>query len=138
MFERCLYFNTNGLVRKINRIWKEAFAEVGLSPSHAYLLRLAIASPGLSQRAIAEELHLEKSTVTRFIDKMEAAGYLTREILAKRNTREQNIYPTEKAILLSERLEAIGDRLYADMVEAIGENQLKKLVVDLRETNALV
>ena len=135
MFERCLYFNTNALVRKVNQIWKQAFQEVGLSPSHAYLLRLVIAEPGLPQRRIAEELNLEKSTVTRFIDKMEAGGYLTRQILAGRSTREQNIFPTEKALHLSDKLEAIGDALYAQLSTTVGEGTLKQLVVDLREAN---
>ena len=135
MFERCLYFNSNALVRKVNQTWKQAFKEVGLSPSHAYLLRLVIATPGLSQQMIADELNLEKSTVTRFIDKMEGEGYLTREILSNRQTREHNIYPTDKALALSDKLEAIGDRLYADMLNAVGDDDLNQLVSALRQTS---
>ena len=138
MFERCLYFNANALVRKVNQIWKQAFQEVGLSPSHAYLLRLVIATPGLSQRMIADELNLEKSTVTRFINKLETDGYLTRQILANRNTREQNIYPTEKAEQLSDQLESIGNTLYDQMLREVGEGELKQLVGDLRDVSKMV
>lgn len=134
MFERCLYFNSNALVRKINRIWKDAYAELGLSPSHAYLLRLVLAEPGLSQSAIGAELRLEKSTVTRFIDKMEGEGYLKRTIALGRSSREQNIYPTEKARLIHERLEEIGEGLYGRMQEELGAAALQTLVGDLRQT----
>ena len=68
MVERCLYFNINTLTRVVNRIWDDAFAELGLSPSHAYLLRLVLSQPGLTPKQINLELKLEKSTVTRFID----------------------------------------------------------------------
>ena len=133
MFERCLYFNVNALTRKINQIWKQAFQEVGLSPSHAYLLRLVLSSPGLSQRMIADELKLEKSTVTRFINKLEDDGYLTREIPPERSTREHNIYPTPKAQQLSEQLEEIGDALYNRMTHTLGDNELQQLVANLRQ-----
>jgi DNA-binding MarR family transcriptional regulator len=133
MFERCLYFNVNTLSRKVNRIWMEAFETVGLSPSHAYLLRFVLAEPGLSQQAIANALNLEKSTITRFINKMESEGFIVRRVPATRNTREQAIYPTEKAQQLHAELERIGDNLYADMLKAIGADKLKQLVKDLRE-----
>ena len=133
MFERCLYFNTNALVRRVNRIWKEAYAEFGLSPSHAYLLRLVLAQPGLSQSTIGEELRLEKSTVTRFIDKMESEGYLTRTVALRRTTREQNIYPTDKARAIHDRLEAIGSELYSQMMTAVGDDALPQLVGGLRK-----
>ena len=134
MFERCLYFNINALTRKVNRIWKDAFETVGLSPSHAYLLRLVLAEPGLPQHSIAETMNLEKSTITRFIDKMESEGYITRKVPATRNTSEQVIYPTEKAKRLHSQLERIGDELYDNMLKTIGTDELKQLVADLRES----
>ena len=135
MFERCLYFNVNALTRKINRVWKEAYETVGLSPSHAYLLRLILAEPGLPQHTIAETLNLEKSTITRFINKMESEGYITRNVPATRNTSEQVIYPTEKAKQLHSQLERIGDELYDIMLKTIGTDELKQLVTDLRKTS---
>ncbi|MCF6193385.1 MAG: MarR family transcriptional regulator, partial [Kangiellaceae bacterium] len=75
MFDRCLYFNTNHLARTVGKIWQEAFEEVGLAPAHAYLLRLVLEQPGIAQSKISAELHLEKSTITRFIDKMVDQGY---------------------------------------------------------------
>ena len=94
MFERCLYFNSNHLARTVEKIWKQAYAELGLAPSHAYMLRLVLERPGLAQRDIASELNLEKSTITRFIDKMETEGYVQR---ASANNKELAIFPTNKA-----------------------------------------
>lgn len=130
MFERCLYFNSNALTRRINKIWDNAFEEFGLSPAHAYLLRLVLNKPGFSQKEIAKELSLEKSTVTRFIDVLEKKGYLLR----KKSGRNQTIVPTALAKNIEHRLNQIGDRLYQRMVNLFGQNDLSEFVAKLRKT----
>ncbi len=130
MFERCLYFNVNALARKVNQIWEEAFADLGLSPAHAYLLRLILSSPGMVQKEIAKELRLEKSTVTRFIDALEEGGYLKRSKVG----REQTIAPTRAATRLEKELNRRGDALYQRMVDELGTTNLTGLVRQLRET----
>jgi MarR family transcriptional regulator, organic hydroperoxide resistance regulator len=132
MFERCLYFNINALTRKINKIWDQAFSELGFSPAHAYLLRLVLDSPGISQKEIAEELKLEKSTVTRFIDTLQQRGYLKRT----RNGRVQIIQPTASAKKLQDQLNTKGDFLYRQMIKAIGRSDLVELVGQLRESSS--
>ena len=133
MFERCLYFNINALTRRINKLWEQAFKELGLAPSHAYLLRLILSQPGLSQKAITQELKLEKSTVTRFISKLEKEGYLIRKADVTSDRRELNIFPTKKSQKIHDRLETIGQELYQSMLENIGQEALPKFVSQLRK-----
>lgn len=132
MFERCLYFNLNALTRKVNKIWDQAFQEFGLSPAHAYLLRVVLANPGITQQGIATELKLEKSTVTRFVDALEKKGFLLR----RKSGREQMVYPTEKAKDIHVKLEAQGNALYQQMLESLGKDNLTELVSELRKTRA--
>lgn len=133
MFERCLYFNINALTRAVNQIWDEAFAEFGLSPSHAYLLRLVLASPGLTPKQISQELKLEKSTITRFLDVVQGKGFIRRQKGVSGDAREQGIYPTRKAEKIATQLEAKGNALYQQMVATIGKTELTSLVARLRE-----
>jgi len=130
MFERCLYFNVNALARKVNAIWDQAFAEFELSPAHAYLLRLVLESPGITQTRIGEELRLEKSTVTRFINALEERRLLTRT----RVGRETMVNPTAQARKIQARLEQTGDELYQSMLASVGKAELKELVTRLRAT----
>lgn len=131
MFERCLYFNLNALVRKVDKVWEGAFASLGLSPAHAYLLRLVLSQPSLTQKAIAEELHLEKSTVTRFITALAKKGYVRRT----RAGREQHIAPTTAARRLEAQLNERGDALYAKMTKTLGATEMLELVRCIRETS---
>lgn len=134
MFERCLYFNINALTRAVNRIWGEAFDEFGLSPSHAYLLRLVLSSPGISPKKISQELKLEKSTITRFLDSLEKKSFLRREKGISIDAREQAIYPTKKSEKIAVQLEEKGNALYQKMIKRIGKNELTDLVGELRKT----
>ena len=131
MYERCLYFNLNALVRKVDKIWEQVFAEAGLSPAHAYLLRLVLAQPSITQKRIAEELRLDKSTVARFVAALEDRGYLRRA----RMGREQAVFPTAAGRRLETRLADEGDALYARVTNAIGRTDLVELVRRLREAS---
>lgn len=134
MFERCLYFNINALTRTINRIWDEAFAEFNLSPSHAYLLRLVLTTPGLTPKQISLELKLEKSTVTRFLDALSKKGFIVRKSGTSGDAREQGIFPTKKSEKITTQLEHKGDELYQKMLKKIGKTELTTLVKNLRKT----
>jgi len=130
MFERCLYFNVNALARRVNAIWEEAFAEFDLSPSHAYLLRLLLEQPGLTQTQITRELKLEKSTVTRFVTVLENKKLVTKEKIG----REVLTYPTARAKTLQQRLNIKGDELYRKMIDSLGKSKMTELVSSLRKT----
>lgn len=128
MFERCLYFNLNALARKVNKIWAHAFEDMGLSPAHAYLLRVVLEKPGISQQVIAAELQLEKSTVARFVESLEGRGFLRRD----KAGREQLVFPSQNALVIAEELHRRGDQLYRRMIKDLGKNDMVKLVSDLR------
>lgn len=138
MFERCLYFNVNALARAVNQIWDEAFAEFDLSPSHAYMLRLILSSPGLTPKQISQELKLEKSTITRFLDAVQKKGLIRRHKGISGDAREQGIYPTKKAEKMAMQLEQKGNVLYRKMLDSIGKNELTSLVAQLRKTEASI
>jgi DNA-binding MarR family transcriptional regulator len=134
LFERCMYFNTNALVRKLNRIWDEAFARYDLAPSHGYLIRLVLEKPGLSQQDIAKTLKLEKSTIARFVTQLERRGFVQRTI-CKPDPRQNAILPGEKSLALRGELEALGDALYAKMCRVIGPKNVKDFVASVRSVS---
>jgi DNA-binding MarR family transcriptional regulator len=138
MFERCLYFNINALTRAVNAIWNDAFSEFGLSPAHAYLLRLVLSDPGLTPKQISLELKLEKSTVTRFIDALVKKGFIIRKKGIKEDARKQSIYPTQASTKISEQLEEKGNHLYQQMLNKIGKPELISIVKQLNNTEAKI
>jgi len=86
----CLYFTANALARGVTRMAEASFRATGLSPSHAFLLLLVNERPGVAPSALAEELHLAPSTVTRFVDALAAKGLLER----RARGRAVGVWPT--------------------------------------------
>lgn len=134
MFERCLYFNTNSLMRKLNSRWEAAFARFDLPPSHGYLLRLVLENPGLTQQKIAKELRLNKSTVARFIASLEKKELLTRQE-SDNDQREKVVIPSKQALALQEELMQLGNELYADMCNLLGREEVESFVKVSRVLN---
>ena len=133
MFERCLYFNANHLSRVVNKLMNDAYASIGLSAAHAYLLRLVLDNPGLLQKEIGSMLHLEKSTITRFINKMVDEGYLLRKPSIIDEIKYQHIYPTTKALKIKTELDDIGEAVYKQMAEAINPSEFVNIVDKIRK-----
>ena len=134
MFDRCLYFNVNALARVVNKKWAKAFKQYDLSPSHGYLLRVVLSNPGISQKELAEEMRLEKSTITRFVDVLQKKGFVVRKSGSTDDARELSIHATQQAKDIYKELEELGDTLYQTMVSEIGAKNLKLLVGELRES----
>jgi len=136
MFERCLFFNSNGLVRKLNRIWDDAYKESGLSAPHAYMLRMIAAKPNLMQKEIAQQLQLEKSTITRFTNILIEKG-----LIAKQGTedgRKNTLVASAKGKKLASKLNKIGDGLYKKMKNQLGDKQFEQVVKQIKSTAKLL
>ncbi|MCW8934754.1 MAG: MarR family transcriptional regulator [Gammaproteobacteria bacterium] len=133
MFEKCIYFNTNALARQINKIWDDAFKPFGLSPAHAYVLRVVLDQPGISMKQIAEELELAPSTVTRFVDSLINKGFLKRSSDSD-DKRGIHISATQQARKIHKKLEKTGQELFNKMNNIIGKQAFSELVTGLRDT----
>ncbi len=131
MFEECLYFNTNSLARTVSRIWTKAYRQFDLSPPHAFLLRAVLSKPGLLPCDLAGELNLSRSTITRFLDSLEKRDLLVRKP-TKKDGRELQVFPTQKAKEIHRELDDIGKNLTKLMRETIGKKELSQAVIKLR------
>jgi len=137
MFEECLYFNSNALARTVTRIWTEKYRQLNLSPSHAFLLRLVLAKPGMYPRELAEELKLNRSTITRFLDSLEKQDFLERKTMGS-DGREVQIFPTLKAEKIKIQLNDTGKELTRLAQDILGKEDLSETVLTLRKVKKLV
>jgi DNA-binding MarR family transcriptional regulator len=130
MFDHCLYFNTTALARLLEREWSAAFAEMGLTPPQAFLLRLVLERPGLSQRELADAMTIARPTATRLLD-----GLAQRRLIKRRagteDAREQHIHPTAAAEAIRIALNAasgqVTRRLKAMLSPQVFEHTVGKL-----------
>jgi DNA-binding MarR family transcriptional regulator len=123
-YAQCLYFSSNALARKIEKLANDSWKKVGLTPSHAYLLMLAIEEPGIQPSALVKQLLLTPSTITRLIEKLEEKKLVVRTTEGKLT----NVYPTPKAKALLPEMKECLDHFYQHYSSIIGKDEGARFV----------
>lgn len=119
-----MYFVANALGRRIEKLAIESWKKVDLSPSHAYLLMLAIEEPGIQPTALSEQLILTPSTITRLIEKLEDKGLVTRDTEGKLT----KVYPTQKAKEMYPALQECLTQFIENYSNILGKEESMRIV----------
>ena len=127
MYDDCLYFNLSSLTRSITDRWKEEFAQLGLSPSHGYLLFAMVERPNEQQKDYGEYLDLEASTVNRLIDTLVSKGLIEKS----GSGRGSSVSVTAEGKNLYRQIKKTMSKLKERMDGALGSARFKKLVQEL-------
>ena len=129
--QKCIYFTISKMFRMVNKIAEESFEELGIYPTHAFLMIiLKEEKKGLTVNEISEALAIAPSTVTRFVDKLVSRGYVKREKSGKNSFTKITQEGLEVIPKLNEAWKKIGDKIE----ELVGnEEYLRKAGEDLRE-----
>jgi DNA-binding MarR family transcriptional regulator len=123
----CLYFTANALARKVEKIAIETWKKANLSPSHAYLLMLALEEPGIQAGQLSAELHLTPSTISRLLEKLEEKKLIIRASEGK----QTNVYPTLKAKELKPLLKQCLEEGTEKFSKILGKEEGKQLIKNM-------
>ncbi|TXJ27336.1 MAG: MarR family transcriptional regulator [Chitinophagaceae bacterium] len=123
-YRECLYFSSNAFARKVEKLASSIWKKVDMSPSHAYLLMLAIDDPGIQPSTIVKQLLLTPSTITRLIEKLEEKKLLVRTTEGKLT----NIYPTPKGKSLAPQLLACVQEFNEAYTTILGKEESSRMV----------
>ncbi len=124
---KCMYFVSNALARKIEKLANDAWKKVNLSPSHAYLLMMVIDEPGVQPGALSNEMHLSPSTITRLIEKLEDKKLVIRTTEGKLT----NVYPTPKGKELRPVLQKCLEAFYQSYASILGKEESARMVQNM-------
>jgi len=98
--------------------------DADLCASHHTFLFAVNRHPGKSQEYLATELCLNKSTVARTLNTLEARGYIER-VVNPENKREILVYPTAKTAEVLPRISAIAKEWSESISKGITEDELE-------------
>lgn len=122
-----MYFASGALARKMEKLAINNWKKVGLSPSHAYLLIMAIEEPGIQPGTLADELQLSPSTITRLIEKLEEKKLVIRTTEGKLT----NVYPTPKGKDLHPQLKSCSAEFNESYTTILGKEESTRLVLNI-------
>lgn len=98
-------------------------AASGTTLSAAIIVRLVAAEPGLSQRQLADRMHIQGPTVLRHLDRLEADGLITRT-RDQRDRRVQRIDLTWKGHQARDRWSVVADAASGSLTEIFTPDEL--------------
>ena len=127
MFDDCLYFNLSSLTRSITDTWKEEFAQLGLSPSHGYLLFAMVERPDEQQKDYGEHLDLDASTINRLVDTLISKGLIEKS----GSGRGSSVSVTAEGKSICRQIKKSMNKLKDRMSSELGSARFKKLVQEL-------
>lgn len=126
---KCMYFASSALARRVEKLASHAWQPVGLSPSHAYLLMLAIDEPGIQPSDLAAELLLTPSTVTRLIEKLEEKKWVSRS----HDGKITRVYPSARAKTMRAKLQECLKDFYEHYSNILGKEESARLVQSMNK-----
>jgi MarR family transcriptional regulator, organic hydroperoxide resistance regulator len=119
-----MYFSSQAMARKVEKLAQQSWKKVDLSPSHAYLLMMVLEEPGIQPTALVEELLLTPSTITRLIEKLEEKKLVVRTMEGKIT----NVYPTPKAKELLPKMHQCLEEFYQAYSSILGKEESMQMV----------
>jgi DNA-binding MarR family transcriptional regulator len=137
MFDRCLYFNTTALARRLEKEWARAFAPLALTPPQAFMLRTILDRPGLLQRELAESMAISRPTATRTLDGLSVKGLVERRS-SERDGREQTVHGTPAAVALRTALHEASGKVTRRLKRLLGEEVFNETVSQVRQIRSVL
>lgn len=123
-FNNCLFFTTTRLYRAANKLIEEEFKNLGMTSTYVYILLAVEYKNGITQKELAEELHLKPSTITRLIEKLIKDSYITK----KMNGKLAHIYLTKKGHSIQDKIEEYRFSLNQKYKKILGDEEYENLL----------
>ncbi|WP_322044907.1 MarR family winged helix-turn-helix transcriptional regulator [Paraburkholderia sp. J67] len=128
-----LYDDAGHLIRRANQIAVALFLEKmgrDVTPVQYAVLRMLHEAPGIDQVTLAQRVALDTSTTAELAARLEAKGWIVRELLARRQRR---LALTEAGEALLMKLTPSVESLRAGLFEGMDEGDASELIRLLRK-----
>lgn len=127
------------LLADINRLARREFDRrvrpLGLTRAQWLFLFHLGQQPGASQSELAEQLQMEKISVSRQADRLQRAGWIERRN-DRADRRAYHLYLTPRATEVVEKLDDAAEALRADYLQGVPAARRAALVADLARIKA--
>lgn len=124
-----LYYTTTAFSREISSIAENAFMDLGLTPSDAYLIMVVNEKPNVQPTEISERILLAPSTITRMIEKLEKRSIVTRT----QEGKYTYVAVTTKGKDLYANILATWDQIHEKFTTKLDDETVKLLVQNTSE-----
>ncbi|MDH4140960.1 MAG: MarR family winged helix-turn-helix transcriptional regulator [Coriobacteriia bacterium] len=115
------------LMHSYRQLMSRKLAEYGAHPGQTFCLREIAHNDGITQRDLAENLHVARPTVTVMLQKMQKAGLVERRS-DEHDRRYTRIYLTDSGWALHDEMHRLLDEVVAEVIGPLSEKDQAELV----------
>lgn len=126
-FAECLYFSSGRFNRIIAQMSDREFKKLGLSSTAAFILMSLEDNDALNPSEIADQLSLDRSTITRFLDKLQRDGLIIRTSEGRKVT----VVLTEQGTALQPQLKQLWSQLNEAYQRVLGVDVEERIRTEL-------
>lgn len=127
MSQECVARRLRQVNRTVTRLYDEALRPYGLTVNQLNILAVVTGEQQIRPGQLAQSLGMEKSTVSRTVDRMVGKGWL--KVAPGKDSRTQVLSVTQKGNQLLLTVTPIWDRLQTDLLATGGNSILNMLVM---------
>jgi DNA-binding MarR family transcriptional regulator len=124
------------LIRRLHQIHLALFAEecapFGVTPVQFSIMTVAGAQPGLEQVALAQEVGVDRTTLTNVLTRLERRGLIARAAVAS-DRRVKRVTLTEDGRATLDRMQGAAERAHARTIAALAPAERAVFLGALRE-----
>ena len=125
--DRNFGFLVNDVARLLRTTYDRRIAGLRLTRSQWWVLTHLYRNEGVTQTELAEILELERPSLGKLLDRLEANGWIRRESCA-RDRRAKRVYMTEEVQGTMRRMRTIAAELREDALTGIDDDAREQLV----------
>jgi DNA-binding MarR family transcriptional regulator len=118
--------------RALHKRFEERAADYGLSSAQWRLMFQVARAGGVTQARIGEKLEIEPISVSRLVDRMEQAGWVTREPDVN-DRRVKLVTPTEKTKRIFDDVRGLAHEVFAEALAGLSESETRAVLFALQK-----
>ena len=134
MLHSTIFRDIDDLSKHINNIYESIFKRYGLHRGQFAFISRIVENEQISFKKLAQNLRLDKTTVTRAIQKLETAGYITK-IQDNNDYRLFHLSATKSGIDLYHNIIAEKNQIIDRILENFPVEQLEQLSLIVKDMN---
>ncbi len=124
--EQCLSMRIRFLNRTVNSIYDDAYRDIGITAAQGNMLVAIVLNEKISPTILGQRLNIEKSTLSRNLDRMRKSGLV--DVREPSSGRSLELVPTKKGHELLLEILPRWESAQAETRELFGEDESIDLV----------
>lgn len=133
--ENTFGFLTHDVARLMGKRFDQLAGSLGLSRAQAKAIAYLIRNEGINQAGLAELLDVEPISLTRLLDRMEAAGWIERRPHPA-DRRARCVYVTDKVRPVFARIREIAAQVRAQALAGLSDKEAAQLTALMERVHA--